>query len=122
MPAGIRHFNSLPFSRVFARCAAVVHHGGVGTAAQGLAAGVPQLIMPMAHDQPDQAQRLKRLGVGDYLVPRKFVAGAVAAKLDVLLTSDGVAASCAQAKALTAAQMPPERVADLLDILRPCSD
>src|SRR4029077_6363317 len=70
LPVGIRHFNGLPFSRVFARCAAVVHHGGVGTAAQGLAAGVPQLIMPMAHDQPDQAQRLQRLGVGDYLVPK----------------------------------------------------
>jgi UDP:flavonoid glycosyltransferase YjiC (YdhE family) len=114
LPAGIRHFNSLPFSRVFARCAAVVHHGGVGTAAQGLAAGVPQLIMPMAHDQPDQAQRLQRLGVGDYLVPKKFLADAVASKLEYLLASPEVKLACEKTRALMAAQMPPERVADLL--------
>jgi UDP:flavonoid glycosyltransferase YjiC (YdhE family) len=114
LPAGIRHFTSLPFSRVFARCAAVVHHGGVGTAAQGLAAGVPQLIMPMAHDQPDQAQRLQRLGVGDYLVPKKFLADAVASKLEYLLASPEVKLACEKTRALMAAQMPPERVADIL--------
>jgi len=114
LPAGIRHFNSLPFSRVFARCAAVVHHGGVGTAAQGLAAGVPQLIMPMAHDQPDQAQRLQRLGVGDYLLPKRFLADAVASKLENLLASPEVKLACEKTRALMAAQMPPERVADIL--------
>jgi UDP:flavonoid glycosyltransferase YjiC (YdhE family) len=75
---------------------------------------VPQLIMPMAHDQPDQAQRLKRLGVGDYLLPKHFRADAVAARLENLLNSKSVEAACAKAKALMAAQMPPERVADLL--------
>jgi len=121
LPPGVRRFGALPFSRVFPRCAAVVHHGGVGTLAQGLAAGVPQLVMPMAHDQPDNAQRLRRLGVGDYLLPRRFQADAVGAKLHTLLSSAEVQASCQKMKALMAAQMPPERVADLLDILRPCS-
>jgi rhamnosyltransferase subunit B len=114
LPPGVRRFDALPFSRIFARCAAVVHHGGVGTSAQGLAAGVPQLIMPMAHDQPDQAQRLKRLGVGDYLLPKDFHGDAVAARLRHLLASDNTASACLRAKALMAAQMPPERVADLL--------
>jgi rhamnosyltransferase subunit B len=114
LPRGVRRFDRLPFSRIFARCAAVVHHGGVGTSAQGLAAGVPQLIMPMAHDQPDQAQRLKRLGVGDSLLPRHFHAEAVAAKLKHLLESEKTASACLRAKALMAAQMPPEQVADVL--------
>ena len=114
LPQGVRAFGSLPFGRVFARCAAVVHHGGVGTSAQGLAAGVPQLIMPMAHDQPDQAQRLKRLGVGDYLLPKHFRADAVAAKLGNLLNSEKTASACLNVKALMAAQMPPEQVADVL--------
>jgi rhamnosyltransferase subunit B len=114
LPAGVRAFDRLPFSRVFARCAAVVHHGGVGTLAQGLAAGVPQLVMPMAHDQPDNAQRLRRLGVGDSLLPKHFQADAVSAKLEVLLTSEKIASSCDNAKALMAAQMPAERVADAL--------
>lgn len=122
LPPGVQAFDRLPFSRVFARCAAVVHHGGVGTLAQGLAAGVPQLVMPMAHDQPDNAQRLKRLGVGDYLLPKHFHADAVAAKLKNLLASPEAARACAEIKARMAAQMPPERVADLLDILHPCSD
>ena len=114
LPEGVRAFGRLPFGRVFPRCAAVVHHGGVGTMAQGLAAGVPQLIMPMAHDQPDHAQRLKRLGVGDYLLPKHFRADTVGAKLKQLLASPEVRAACRRTKHLMAAQMPPERVADLL--------
>ncbi|MCB1226318.1 MAG: glycosyltransferase family 1 protein [Verrucomicrobiales bacterium] len=53
-----------PFSQLLPRCAAMVHHGGIGTLSQALAAGVPQLVVPMAHDQPDNARRLERLGVG----------------------------------------------------------
>ena len=52
--------------------AALVHHGGIGSSAQALAAGVPQLVMPMAYDQLDNATRLKRLKVGDWLMPRTF--------------------------------------------------
>jgi UDP:flavonoid glycosyltransferase YjiC (YdhE family) len=113
----IRHFDCTPFSKVFPRCAAVVHHGGIGTCAQGFAAGVPQLVMPMAHDQPDNAQRLKRLGVGDYLLPGRFRADAVSAKLESLLSSETTRKACAEVKSRTAMQMPPEKVADLLAIL-----
>jgi rhamnosyltransferase subunit B len=42
----------------------LVHHGGIGTTAQALRAGRPQLVIPMAHDQFDNAARVKRLGVG----------------------------------------------------------
>jgi UDP:flavonoid glycosyltransferase YjiC (YdhE family) len=70
--------------------------------------------MPMAHDQPDQAQRLKRLGVADYLLPKDFRADAVADKLKHLLGSDNTASACRRAKALMAAQMPPAQVADVL--------
>ena len=114
LPAGVRRFDRLPFSRVFPHCAAVVHHGGIGTLAQGLAAGVPQLVMPMAHDQPDNAQRLQRLGVGDYLTPKRFDAQAVAGKLARLINSRSTAQACALYRDKMAAQMPPERVAELL--------
>lgn len=53
-----------PFSTVFAGASVVVHHGGAGTTAQGLRAGRPTLITPMAHDQFDNAARVKRLGAG----------------------------------------------------------
>ncbi len=114
LPPGVRAFDRLPFGRVLPRCAAVVHHGGIGTLAQGLAAGIPQLVMPMAHDQPDHAQRLRHLGVGDYLMPKRFKAGAVASKLNALLKSETTRTACSGIKARMAAQMPEQRVADLL--------
>lgn len=52
-----------PYSALFPRAKLVVHQGGVGTTAQCLRAGRPMLIMPYSHDQPDNARRMKRLGV-----------------------------------------------------------
>ena len=77
LPPGVAHADYAPFSLVFPRAAAVVHHGGIGTTAQALTAGVPQLVMPMAFDQPDNAQRLERLGVARSLYPKRFTGPAV---------------------------------------------
>ena len=63
LPAGVHHVTWAPFSALLPRLAALIHHGGIGTAAQALAAGVPQLVVPFAHDQFDNAARLARLGV-----------------------------------------------------------
>jgi rhamnosyltransferase subunit B len=96
LPDGVRHFHYIPFSQVLPRCAALVHHGGIGTAAQGLAAGIPQLVMPFAHDQPDNAARLRRLGVGSSLTVKDFLAPAIARELRALLESPEVAARCTE--------------------------
>jgi UDP:flavonoid glycosyltransferase YjiC (YdhE family) len=94
LPPGVRHFDYAPFSEVLPQCAALVYHGGVGTLSQALAAGVPHVIMPMAHDQPDNAARIKRLGVGDYLWPNQFRGPKLAAMLERLLTSPDVKHQC----------------------------
>jgi len=94
LPDSVRHLAYVPFSELLPRAAAIVHHGGVGTLAQGLAAGIPQLVMPMAYDQPDNAARLKSLGVADWLKRSAFRAPAVARKLRDLLESEEVAARC----------------------------
>ena len=96
LPDTIRHFEYLPFSRIFPRCKAIVHHGGIGTLAKGLAAGVPQLLMPLAFDQPDNARRIKQLGVGDWIDPKHFEPDRVAKKLKALIASDAVAEQCRQ--------------------------
>jgi rhamnosyltransferase subunit B len=119
LPASIRHVQSVPFSRVFPRCAAVVHHGGIGTVAQGLAAGVPQLVMAMSHDQPDNGNRLRRMGVGDYLYPRAFRAAMVTARLERLLTSAEVARACGRYRDLMARQMSTADVARLIEACHP---
>ena len=94
LPSGVRHAEYAPFGSLLPRAAALVHHGGIGTAAQALRAGRPQLVMPMAFDQPDNAVRLKRLGVARYLRPARFTGLAVARELDALLGSKDVSRAC----------------------------
>jgi UDP:flavonoid glycosyltransferase YjiC (YdhE family) len=48
----------------------------------------------MAHDQPDNAARVERLGIGKSLSPRKFNASSLARELDALATSESVLAQC----------------------------
>jgi rhamnosyltransferase subunit B len=94
LPDGVRHFSYAPFSQILPRCAALVHHGGIGTSAQALAAGVPQLIMPLAHDQFDNAERLEHLGVARSLIPKRFQGPKVSQMLDDLTRSDEIARNC----------------------------
>jgi UDP:flavonoid glycosyltransferase YjiC (YdhE family) len=94
LPASVRHFEYIPFSEVLPHAAALVHHGGIGTTAQALAAGIPQLVMPFGFDQLDNAARVGRLGVGDSLEARRFTASAAGDKLRALLDSRAVAQRC----------------------------
>jgi UDP:flavonoid glycosyltransferase YjiC (YdhE family) len=71
LPPTVRHCGFAPFRQLLPLCGAVVHHGGVGTTAAALEAGCPQLVLPLAWDQPDNAARVARLGVGISLGPRR---------------------------------------------------
>ena len=75
-----------PFSRLFPYCACVVHPGGVGTTGQVLRAGVPHLIMPYSHDQPDNAARCRRNGVARIIKRDRYNADTAASELSALLT------------------------------------
>ncbi len=88
LPGNVRHFGYVPFGQVLPRAAAFVHHGGVGSTAQGFAAGVPQVIVHFSHDQPDNAARVARLGVGEGLFVKTFNEKSGAAVLEKVL-SDG---------------------------------
>ena len=90
----IGSYKFLPYSRLFPQARLVVHHGGIGTASQALRAGVPQLVMPMAFDQHDNASRLERLGVAECVSPGRFSARAVARAIARLVESRHVAESC----------------------------
>lgn len=63
--------DSVPHDWLFPRVAAAVHHGGAGTTAAGLAAGVPNVVVPFFGDQPFWGDRVQRLGVGPAPVPRR---------------------------------------------------
>jgi sterol 3beta-glucosyltransferase len=71
LPDSVFMLNSIPFSWLFPRVAAVVHHGGAGTTAASLRAGVPSIIIPFFGDQPFWGQRVAELGVGPEPIPRR---------------------------------------------------
>ena len=99
LPEGVRHFEYVPFGSLLPQAAAIVHHGGVNTLAQSLSAGIPQLVMPFAFDQFDNASRLRRLGVARSILPRAYRAPAVSRLLTDLLSSEEVAKNCRLAAA-----------------------
>jgi UDP:flavonoid glycosyltransferase YjiC (YdhE family) len=86
LPPTIRHCAFAPFRQLLPLCGAIVHHGGIGTTAAALQAGCPQLVLPLAWDQPDNAARVTRLGVGVALGARQRGSAPLARALSRLLT------------------------------------
>lgn len=104
LPSGLSDdvvaFDFAPYSQVFGRSSCVVHQGGIGTTAQVLRAGVPQLIMPFSHDQPDNAARCRRAGVAEIIDRDGYSAQTAVAALEHVLSRPGYRANAARLKAL----------------------
>jgi rhamnosyltransferase subunit B len=110
LPPFVYHVAYAPFDLLLPRLAALVHHGGIGTLAQCLAAGVPQLIAPFAFDQFDNAARLRKLGAGISIAPTARAATWLRA-LHALAQSD-IQRTCEQlAMRMRAAPDAAERIA-----------
>jgi sterol 3beta-glucosyltransferase len=71
IPNNIFVLESAPHSWLFPRMSAVVHHGGAGTTAAGLRAGVPNIVVPFSNDQFAWGRRVYELGAGPKPIPRK---------------------------------------------------
>lgn len=69
LPEDVKWFPYLPFSKVVAKTKMLIHHGGIGTVYDALSAGIPQFIYAADSDHPDNANRVKNLGAGDFLPP-----------------------------------------------------
>ena len=117
LPAGIIHFPYVPFSQLLSQAAVLVHHGGIGSTAQALACGIPQLIMAMAFDQPDNANRVRRLGVGYGLSRGEFQLPRVKNMLENLLDSKEISVRCRHVAARFAGARPREGAADRIEQL-----
>jgi UDP:flavonoid glycosyltransferase YjiC (YdhE family) len=94
LPANIKRYSYVPLDLLLPRCCAIVHHGGIGTSSQGMLAGIPQLIMPMAYDQFDNADRLRELGIGTAVPVRSFRADRVTHALEALLSNPSTRPHC----------------------------
>lgn len=95
LPATVLWQAYLPLRELLPRVAALVHHGGIGTTAEALRAGVPQLIIPLAFDQFDNAACIERLGVGVSLAVDSLNTARLVKQLDSLLMSERIATQCA---------------------------
>ena len=89
LPEGIVAFDYSPFSELFLRAAAIVHQGGVGTTGQAMRSGRPMLVMPYAHDQPDNAERVRRLGIARTVPRNLYDADRAVHELNTLLSDPG---------------------------------
>lgn len=95
LPEGMAAFEYAPYSQVLPRACAIVHQGGVGTTGHGLRAGKPVLVVPHAHDQFDNGNRVARLGCGRVLPRPRYNAETAIQELRLLLDnpSYGIAAA-----------------------------
>jgi UDP:flavonoid glycosyltransferase YjiC (YdhE family) len=78
-------FPYAPFSSLFPQAEVIVHQGGSGTTGQAMRAGRPMLVVPYAHDQPDNALRTKKLGISETIGRGNYRATRVAAALRRLM-------------------------------------
>ena len=85
LPADIRVFGYLPFSQVLPRAALLVHHGGIGTLAQGIKAGIPHLVVPNGYDQFDSGWRIEKMGLGSSIPQTRYRARRVARTIRAIL-------------------------------------
>lgn len=97
LPGGVQASNYVSFGDLLPHCAAIVHHGGIGTTSQAFAAGIPQIIRPMAFDQFDNATRVQRLNCGEWLRRDRELAACLAR----VLADDALARSCKSVQAKT---------------------
>ena len=94
LPESILWQPYVPLSTLLPQAAALVHHGGIGTTAEALRAGTPQLIAPFAWDQFDNGARIASLGVGVVIPAKRLRPLKLARSLQNLYTSETVRAQC----------------------------
>ncbi len=99
LPQGVLAVPYAAHSLVFPRASVIVHQGGIGTTGEAMRAGRPMLVVPFAHDQPDHARRLTRLGVARSVPRARYRADVAERELRALLDD---AQTTSRAKAVAA--------------------
>jgi rhamnosyltransferase subunit B len=85
LPPAVRWYPSLPFATLMPYVAAVVHHGGILTSARAIASGTPQVVLAHGADRPDNARRLRALGLAEWLPAARWQVDAVAGLVERVL-------------------------------------
>jgi len=97
LPDNILKVDHVPHDWLFPRVAAAVHHGGAGTTAASLRAGMPTVVVPFFADQPFWGWRVEKLGVGPKPIPRlKLTADKLAAAITRAVQDEEIKLQAAQ--------------------------
>ncbi len=115
LPPGVAVFGYGRYSEVFPRAAVNVHQGGVGTTAQAMRAGRPTLVVPFSHDQPDNANRIRKLGMGRMLFRARYNAASAARELGPLLEVTTYASAAARVGETIRGENGAEAAADAIE-------
>lgn len=116
LPSNVYLLDSAPHSQLFPLMAAAVHHGGAGTTAASLRAGVPTVVIPFIADQNYWGQQVYRLGVGPKPLPRaKLQADKLAEAIHQALTYHEIREKAAQLGAKIRAETGAENAVRLIE-------
>jgi rhamnosyltransferase subunit B len=117
LPANVLWQEYVPLRALLPFVDGLVHHGGIGTTAEALRAGVPQLVVPLAHDQFDNAARVEALGTGRRLDASRLTERRLVDALRPLLDSPALRERCRGTAARFAAQAGFDGLAAALEAL-----
>lgn len=115
LPANIHAAGYAPYSEIMPRCSAIVHQAGIGTTAQALRSGRPMIAVPWSHDQPDNAERLRRLGVSRTVRRSSYRARKVVENLTELLADTRYAQTAAKIAAAIQGEHAVETACDAIE-------
>jgi rhamnosyltransferase subunit B len=117
LPAQVLWQEYVPLRALLPQVALLVHHGGIGTTAEALHAGTPQLVVPLAHDQFDNGARIEALGVGRALPATRLTTGRLVKALEALLDDEGLPGRCRAVAGNFGQDVGVEKVVSALDAL-----
>ncbi len=98
----ILHLPYAGLNQLLPKASLLVHHGGIGTAARAFEAGIPQIVCPLAYDQPDNGHRIEVLKLGRSIAREALSGHALAEAARSLWSSPEVSSALAAAKAAIA--------------------
>jgi UDP:flavonoid glycosyltransferase YjiC (YdhE family) len=119
LPVSIKAFRYLPFSKILPRTSMLVYHGGIGTLAQVIKAGIPHLVVPNGYDQFDNGWRIEQLGLGRAIPQTRYRARQVADVIRNLLGDESLGNRCSEYSARVNSASALKRASELIETLRP---
>ncbi|MEP7305780.1 MAG: glycosyltransferase [Acidobacteriota bacterium] len=119
LPPGVKTFGYLPFGDVLPHVAMLVYHGGIGTLAQTVKAGIPHLVVPGGHDQFDNGWRVEQLGLGRSIPQTRYRADRVLTAIGAMLGDGELRARCRDYMSRIDSDAAVTRACELLEGLLP---